>query len=85
MKPTFVSRNVTTTGFVKALGGEGLHLKANLIQNETVITAIGFGLGDKKMIMDSEKRFDIIFTIEENEWNGTITLQLNLKDIKESD
>ena len=84
MKPTFVSRNITTTGFVKALGDEGLHLKANLVQHEKVMTCIGFGLGDKKEIMDSNQPFDIIFTIEENEWNGTTTVQLNLKDIKKS-
>ncbi|MFD0931723.1 single-stranded-DNA-specific exonuclease RecJ [Psychroflexus salinarum] len=84
MKPTFVSKNVSTTGFVKALGEEGLHLKTNLLQNGIVITAIGFGLGNKKEIMDLNEPFDIIFTIEENEWNGTTSLQLNLKDIKES-
>lgn len=82
MKPTFVSRNVSTTGFVKALGEEGLHLKANLTQNDIVITAIGFGLGDKKKLIEGNKSFDVVFTIEENEWNGDISLQLNLKDIK---
>lgn len=82
MKPTFVSRNVSTTGFVKALGEEGLHLKANLTQNDIVITAIGFGLGDKKELIEGNKSFDVVFTIEENEWNGDISLQLNLKDIK---
>ncbi|MBZ9787031.1 single-stranded-DNA-specific exonuclease RecJ [Psychroflexus sp. CAK57W] len=82
MKPTFVSRNVSTTGFVKALGEEGIHLKANLTQNDIVITAIGFGLGDKKKLIEGNKSFDVVFTIEENEWNGDISLQLNLKDIK---
>ncbi|MBZ9652721.1 single-stranded-DNA-specific exonuclease RecJ [Psychroflexus montanilacus] len=84
MKPTFVSRNISTTGFVKALGEEGLHLKANLVQNGVVLTSIGFGLGEKKEIMDSKENFDIIYTIEENEWNGTTTVQLNLKDLKKS-
>lgn len=84
MKPTFVSRNVSTTGFVKVLGEEGLHLKANLVQNGVVLTSIGFGLGEKKEIMDSKENFDIIYTIEENEWNGTTTVQLNLKDLKKS-
>jgi single-stranded-DNA-specific exonuclease len=82
MKPTFVSRNVSTTGFVKALGEEGLHLKTNLTQSGIVFTAIGFGLGDKKDLMKKDEKFDIVFTIEENEWDGNITLQLNLKDIK---
>jgi single-stranded-DNA-specific exonuclease len=82
MKPTFVTRNMSTTGFVKALGEEGLHLKANLIQNGIVFTAIGFGLGDKKDLMKKDEKFDIVYTIEENEWDGNITVQLNLKDIK---
>lgn len=84
MKPTFVTKNVSTTGFVKALGDERLHLKANLTKNGSVIAAIGFGLGDKKEIMDSKEEFDVIFTIEENEWNGDTTLQLNLKDLRKS-
>jgi single-stranded-DNA-specific exonuclease len=28
------------------------------------------------------KYFDIVYSIEENEWNGTRNLQLNIKDIK---
>lgn len=85
MKPTFVSRQVCTTGFVKALGEDGSHLKTNLIQSGIIISAIGFGLGDKKPILDSKDAFDIVFTIEENEWNGNISLQLNLKDIRKID
>jgi len=84
MKPTFISKHVTSTGFVKALGEDGLHLKANLVQNRVIISAIGFGLGEKKSLLDSKAEVDIIFTIEENEWNGNTSLQLNLKDIRKS-
>lgn len=84
MKPTFVSRTIKTTGFVKALGEEGAHLKANLVQNGKVISAIGFGLGEKIELMQGETSFDIIYTIEENEWNGNVSLQLNLKDLQKS-
>lgn len=84
MKPTFISKNVTTTGFVKALGEDGSHLKANLVQNRIIISAIGFGLGEKKSLLDSKAEVDIIFTVEENEWNGNTSLQLNLKDIRKS-
>ena len=28
------------------------------------------------------KTFDICYAIEENDWNGNVTLQLNIKDIK---
>ncbi|GAA0753528.1 single-stranded-DNA-specific exonuclease RecJ [Psychroflexus lacisalsi] len=84
MKPTFISKHLTSTGFVKALGEDGLHLKANLVQNRVIISAIGFGLGEKKSLLDSKAEVDIIFTIEENEWNGNTSLQLNLKDIRKS-
>jgi len=84
MKPTFVSRTIKTTGFVKALGEEGAHLKANLVQNGKVVSAIGFGLGEKIELMQGETSFDIIYTIEENEWNGNVSLQLNLKDLQKS-
>lgn len=84
MKPTFVSRTIKTTGFVKALGEEEAHLKANLVQNGRVISAIGFGLGEKIELMQGETSFDIIYTIEENEWNGNVSLQLNLKDLQKS-
>jgi single-stranded-DNA-specific exonuclease len=39
-------------------------------------------LGDKKDLMKKDEKFDIVYTIEENEWDGNITVQLNLKDIK---
>ncbi|WP_019037193.1 single-stranded-DNA-specific exonuclease RecJ [Psychroflexus tropicus] len=84
MKPTFVTRNVNTTGFVKCLGEEGLHLKSNLVNDGIVFTSIGFNLGPKKNLMESGNKFDIIYTIEENEWNGNTTVQLNLKDLKKS-
>ena len=84
MKPTFVTRGVVTTGFVKALGEDGLHLKANLKNDDRVFTSIGFNLGSKKNIMESNQKFDIIYTIEENEWNGNTTIQLNLKDLKKA-
>jgi len=85
MKPTFVSRAVTAKGFVKALGDEGQHLKANLFQNAIVFSCIGFGLGEKKVFFDSKSELDIIYTIEENEWNGHTSVQLNLKDVKLSE
>lgn len=85
MKPTFVTKNCTTTGFVKGLGEDEAHLKANIKQHGRVFTAIGFGLGDKKELLEKSKAFDIIYTIEENEWNGNVSIQLNLKDVRKTD
>lgn len=85
MKPTFVAKNVTTTGYVKQLGEDQKHLKCNLKSGNLIFGSIGFGLGDKAEVVQNNAEFDIIFNLEENEWNGNISLQLNLKDLRKSD
>ena len=44
---------------------------------------IGFGLGSRLPdVSDEGARVDILFTIEENSWNGNVFPQLKLKDIR---
>jgi single-stranded-DNA-specific exonuclease len=82
MKPVFVSRNVRDNGYGKQVGADKSHLKLSLFQgdNTQTINAIGFGLGNK--IDDIHNGFDVVYTIDENEWNGYKSLQLVLKDLK---
>ena len=49
--------------------------------NEKLV-CIGFWLGDKLDIIKDKKSFNVVYTIDKNHWNGNISLQLNLKDIK---
>ncbi|HEX8562804.1 MAG TPA: single-stranded-DNA-specific exonuclease RecJ [Flavobacterium sp.] len=86
MTPVFMTKNVKDTGFAKTLGGDNEHLKVYVKQQNTGgIGAIGFGLGKKIDIAKGQKPFEIAYCIDENEWNGTVTTQLRLKDIRESD
>lgn len=82
MKPVFVSRNVRDNGYGKQVGSDKSHLKLSLFQgdNTQTINAIGFDLGNK--IDDIHNGFDVVYTIDENEWNGYKSLQLVLKDLK---
>ena len=82
MKPVFVSRNVRDNGYGKQVGSDKSHIKLSLFQgdNTQTINAIGFGLGNK--IDDIHNGFDVVYTIDENEWNGYKSLQLVLKDLK---
>lgn len=83
MTPIFVSKNVFDTGYGKPMGQEDEHLKLFLKQNNSEgIAAIGFGLGNNMDLTKDKKPFEIAFCIDENEWNGKITTQLRLKDIK---
>lgn len=83
MTPVFMTRQVTDTGFAKTLGAEHEHLRLYVKQPDSGgIGAIGFGLGKKMDIAAGQKPFDITYCIDENEWNGTVTTQLRLKDIR---
>ncbi len=84
MAPVFVARSVCDSGYGKTVGKEQDHLRLSLTQNgSTPIVAIGFGLGNKLDIVKNGKPFDAVFSIDENEWNGSVSLQLKLRDIQE--
>lgn len=86
MTPVFVARGVCDSGYGKTVGKEQDHLRLSLSQNgSTPIVAIGFGLGNKLEIIRSGKPFDVVFSIDENEWNGSVSLQLKLRDLRASE
>lgn len=81
--PVFLSKNIIDTGYAKLLGQNEEHLKLFIKQNESEgFGAIGFGLGKKLDLVQNRKPFDAVFCIDENEYNGTISVQLRLKDLK---
>lgn len=83
MTPTFMTKNVADTGYSKTLGQNDEHLKLFVKQkNSAGFGAIGFGLGDKLQITKNHQPIAICYCIDENEFNGTVSLQLRLKDIK---
>ena len=84
MSPVFLTKNLKDTGYGKCVGAEDLHLKCRVSQkkNGVAINAIGFNLGPKKELLENSKRFDAAYAIDENEWQGNVSLQLKLKDIK---
>jgi single-stranded-DNA-specific exonuclease len=86
MKPVFKTSRVTDKGFSKIVGNN--HLKLSVSQmdaTETFFDAIGFQLGHYHGNTSRKKPFDICYTIEENVWNGQVSLQLNVKDIRFSE
>lgn len=85
MKPTFLTKNVTEKGSARIVGNN--HLKLDIVDSEQpniYYPAIAFNLGDKLDLIRSQKPFNLVYTIEENEWNNQVSLQLNIKDIKAS-
>ncbi|PJB11714.1 MAG: single-stranded-DNA-specific exonuclease RecJ [Flavobacteriales bacterium CG_4_9_14_3_um_filter_40_17] len=85
MNPVFVARGVRDSGYGKTVGKAQDHLRLSLTQgSSSPIVAIGFGLGNKLDIIKSGKPFDAVFSIDENEWNGQVSLQLKLHDLQEA-
>jgi single-stranded-DNA-specific exonuclease len=82
MKPTFTSTCVRDNGYGKQVGADKTHLKLTVFQgdNQHTYSAIGFNLGAKIVLVKND--FDIVYALEENEWNGVTSVQLLLKDLK---
>ncbi|GLU43331.1 single-stranded-DNA-specific exonuclease RecJ [Allomuricauda sp. NBRC 101325] len=83
MTPVFMVEGLKDSGYARGVGEDEKHLKASVYQNGTTpIGAIGFNLGNKLDVVKRIKPFDAVFSLDENEWNGTVSLQLKLRDIR---
>jgi single-stranded-DNA-specific exonuclease len=83
MSPVFQTDSVVDDGQARVVGKN--HLKLSIIHPEISsypIPAIAFQQGIHYDKIKSGIPFSICYHIEENEWNGNTTLQLNIKDIR---
>ncbi|PKP02018.1 MAG: single-stranded-DNA-specific exonuclease RecJ [Bacteroidetes bacterium HGW-Bacteroidetes-6] len=83
MNPIFQTNRVYDNGFSKLVGSN--HIKLMVTQSHYKsfgLPGIAFQLGEYFNYIESKEPFDIVYAIEENEWNGNTTLQLNIKDIR---
>jgi single-stranded-DNA-specific exonuclease len=83
MRPVFVAKNVWDTGYSKIV--KDLHVRFVVKQDNVTLTGIGFNLASKFHLLQLKKPVDIVFTIDENEWNGSTTLQLKVIDLRLSE
>ncbi len=81
--PLFMTRHLVLTDINK-VGANGAHLKLKLTDGEAGINTIGFRMGDLAYDLALNKKYDIAYHLEANEWNGFESAQLSLVDIKES-
>lgn len=80
MRPVFIARNVTDTGYSKIV--KELHVRFVVNQNNKTFTGIGFNLAEKFPVIETKKPFDLVFTLDENEWNGETNMQLKIIDLR---
>jgi len=83
MAPIFLTNSVIDTGYARVVGKN--HLKLKVVQTEIngfPFDAIAFQQGEYFQKVKSNTPFNICYHIDENEWNGQKSKQLNIKDIK---
>ncbi|MET0392939.1 MAG: single-stranded-DNA-specific exonuclease RecJ [Chitinophagaceae bacterium] len=83
LRPVFIARGVMDTGFSRIVKEQ--HLRFSLRQNGVTLTGIGFGMADQWPLLAQKQPVDIVFKLDENEWNDQKTLQLRVIDVKVSE
>jgi len=83
MAPVFLTERVMDTGYSRIVGKN--HIKLSVVHPHISgfpLSGIAFQLGDAFAEIHEGTPFSICYQVEENEWNGKTTLQLNVKDLK---
>jgi single-stranded-DNA-specific exonuclease len=80
MRPVFIAKNVIDTGYSKIVKEQ--HIRFVLKQHNRTFTGIGFNMADKFNLLKNQQPVDIVFTIDENDWNNEKTLQLKMIDFR---
>lgn len=82
MTPLFLTKKLIG-GNIKEMGKEGEHLRLSLFDeiSKIELPAVSFGMGNLKHDFQYRK-FDAVYSIDENYWRGTEYLQLNIRDVR---
>ena len=82
MRPVFRINNCLDAGGTRAVGKDKDHLRLQLQTSSGVLSGIAFGEGSLSSEIQRGTSFDLLCTLDENEWNNTISLQLKVKSIR---
>ena len=84
--PVFLTEDVYDAGNGRKVGAGGVHLKLDLMQESQPyrqIAAIGFNMADYYEHIKAGNPIDVCYSIVENFYRGSSSIQLRLKDIRE--
>jgi single-stranded-DNA-specific exonuclease len=79
-RPIFIARDVKDNGWSKIVKDQ--HIKFCVVQDNILFNGIGFGMAEKFSLLQHDQPVDIVFTLDENEWNGSKHLQLRIMDLR---
>ncbi|HYH03204.1 MAG TPA: single-stranded-DNA-specific exonuclease RecJ [Bacillota bacterium] len=79
--PVLGCKSLSLVG-TRSVGENGKHLKVKVKHENIIREGIGFNLGFLYPELASTSEVDLAFSLEENNWNGSSSVQLNLKDVR---
>jgi len=80
LRPLFMAKRVYNSGYSRIVKEQ--HIKFSLRQDNILFNGIGFGLAEKFKLLEMNQPLDIVFTLDENEWNNEKHLQLKVIDFR---
>jgi single-stranded-DNA-specific exonuclease len=86
MEPIFETDGVVDEGNARIVGDK--HLKCRILspyERGNSIDSIAFNQKALLPVVSDSKPFNVLYHVEENRWNNTVTTQLNIKDIEPAD
>lgn len=81
-RPLFEANSVYVFNSLSSFKDRHVRFLAGQEKNESVFQAVGFDMGEHYERLSRGDKFKMAFTIEENTFNGTTSIQLRIKDIK---
>jgi single-stranded-DNA-specific exonuclease len=82
MRPVFLTRGVVQVGAPRIVGGQHLKMTLTAPGSDLRFDAIAFRQAHHFDLVQSGQPFSVLYAIEENEWNGRVSVQLNVKDLR---
>ena len=83
MRPVFLAKNVQDSGWSRVVKDQ--HIKFSLEQDKIIFSGIGFNMAEKFHLLQDKKLIDVVFTLDENDWNNQKYLQLRVIDFRIAD
>jgi single-stranded-DNA-specific exonuclease len=77
MRPVLYCKGLQHKYSPKIVGNK--HIKMSLLGDGVTMDAIGFNFGERFTELKEAGRIAMAFSLDENEWNGNVSIQMKVK------
>lgn len=82
-EPVFITKKLNAIDY-NCVGKDRNHIKVLFIQGTDQIEAIGYKMSHYMKLLESYNTFDVVYNLDENNYNGQKKLQIKMLDLKPS-